>query len=179
MKQYDFRFDTKLIKSFLGKIFTKYKHADFIVTDSVTGILGIEINQQVFELVNNYEELDYFGLDGEATILSISKSNWTEVESRFNNDIKETYINALVQKIILVNDHTFSKNYDMWETKAIFFCFKNFEICFEKQDCWFSREIEIHKGHDSLNMIDDGKDILNDFDENPFVSIERTIVEIV
>lgn len=96
MKQYDFRFDTKLIKSFLGKIFTKYKHADFIVTDSVTGILGIEINQQVFELVNNYEELDYFGLDGEATILSISKSNWTEVESRFNNDIKETYIDEVV-----------------------------------------------------------------------------------
>lgn len=124
MKQYDFRFDTKLIKSFIGKTFTKYKHADFIVTDSVTGILGFEINQQVFELVNNYEALDYFGLDDEATILSISKSNWTEVESRFNNDIKETYINALVQKIILVNDHTFSKNYDMWETKAIFFCLK-------------------------------------------------------
>ena len=58
--------------------------------------------------MNDYEALDYFGLDGEATIL-ISTSNWTEVESRFNNDIKETYINALVQKVILVNDHTFSK----------------------------------------------------------------------
>lgn len=40
-------------------------------------------------------------------------------------------------------------------------------------------EIEIYKGHDSLNMIDDGKDILNDFDENPCVTIERTIVEIM
>lgn len=38
MKQYDFRFDTKLIKSFIGKTFTKHKYADFIVTDSVTGI---------------------------------------------------------------------------------------------------------------------------------------------
>lgn len=172
MKQYDFRFDTELIKSLIGKTFTKYKHADFIVTDSVTGILGFEINHQVFKLVNDYEALDYFGLDGEATILSISTSNWTEVESRFNNDIKETYINALVQKVILVNDHTFSKNYDMWETKAIVFCF-------EKQDCWFLMEIEIHKGHNSLNMIDDGKGILNDFDENPPVTIERTIVETV
>lgn len=179
MKQYDFRFDTKLIKSFIGKTFTKYKHADFVVTDSVTGILEFEIDQQVFELVNDYEALDYFGLDGEATIFSISASNWTKVESMINDDIKETYVNALVQKVILVNDHTFSKNYDMWETKAIVFCFKNFEICFEKQDCWFSMEIEIHKGHDTLNMIDDGKDILNDFDGNPFVSIERTIVEIV
>ena len=129
--------------------------------------------------MNDYEALDYFGLDGEATILSISASNWTAVESRFNNDIKETYIDEVVQKVILVNDHTFSKNYDMWETKAIVFCFKNFEICFEKQDCWFSMEIEIHKGHNSLNMIDDGKDILNDFDGSPSVTIERTIVEIV
>ena len=40
-------------------------------------------------------------------------------------------------------------------------------------------EIEIHKGHDTLNMIDDGKDILNDFDENPSDKIERTIVEIM
>lgn len=93
MKQYDFKFDTELIKSFIGKTFAKYKHADFIVTDSVIGILGFKINHQVFKLVNDYEALDYFGLDGEATILSISTSNWTEVESRFNNDIKETYIN--------------------------------------------------------------------------------------
>ena len=179
MKQYDFRFDTELIKSLIGKTFLTYKHADFIVTDSVTGIIGFEINHQVFELVNDYEALDYFGLDGEATILSIYKSNWTEVESRFNNDIKETYIDEAGQKVILVNDHTFSKNYDMWETKAIVFCFKNFEICFEKQDCWFSMEIEIHKERDTLNVIDDGKDILNDFDENSSVTIERTIVEIM
>ena len=38
-------------------------------------------------------------------------------------------------------------------------------------------EIEIHKGYDTLNVIDDGKDILNDFDENSSVTIERTIVE--
>lgn len=179
MKQYDFRFDTELIKSFIGNTFTKYKHADFIIADSVTGILGFEINQQVFELVNDFEALDYFGLDGEATILSISKSNWTEVEPRFNNDIKETYIDEVVQKVILVNDHIVLKDYDMWETKAIIFCFESFELCFEKQDCWFSMEIEIHKGHDTLNMIDDGKDILNDFDENSSATIERTIVEIV
>lgn len=179
MKQYDFRFDTELIKSLIGRTFSTYKHADFIISDSVTGILEFEINQQVFELVNDYEALDYFGLDGEATILSISKSNWTEVEPRFNNDIKETYIDKVVQKVILVNDHTVLKDYDMWETKAIIFCFESFELCFEKQDCWFSMEIEIHKGHDTLNMIDDGKDILNDFDRNTSILIERTIVEIM
>lgn len=38
MKQYDFSFDTELIKLLIGKTFLTYKHADFIVTDSVTGI---------------------------------------------------------------------------------------------------------------------------------------------
>ena len=53
MKQYDFMFDTELIKSLIGKTFSTYKHADFIIADSVTGILRFEINQQVFELVND------------------------------------------------------------------------------------------------------------------------------
>lgn len=38
-------------------------------------------------------------------------------------------------------------------------------------------EIEIHRGNDLLERIADGKDILNDFDENPCVTIERSIVE--
>lgn len=84
-----------------------------------------------------------------------------------------------MQKVILVNDYTALKDYNMWETKAIVFCFENFEICFEKQDCLFSMEIETHKGHDTLNMIDDGKDILNDFDGNSSITIERTIVEVM
>ena len=84
-----------------------------------------------------------------------------------------------MQKVVLVNDHTFSENYDMWETKTIVFYFDGFELCFEKQDCWFSMEIVIHKGHDTLNVIDDGKDILNDFDRSTSISIERTIVEIM
>lgn len=40
-------------------------------------------------------------------------------------------------------------------------------------------EIEIHRGNDLLERIADGKDILNDFDRNTSISIERTIVEIM
>ncbi|WP_443626746.1 hypothetical protein [Catenibacterium sp.] len=49
--------------------------------------------------------------------------------------------------------------------KSIVFYFENVEICFEKQDNWFS--------------IDDGKYILNNFDGNTSITIERTIVEIM
>lgn len=185
MKKYDFRFDTTLIKSFVGKILAKYKHADFIYTNSVTGILGFEIDDNVFALTNEYEELDFFTLDDEATIFHISESDWNKVEPMINNDINEICINEKIQKIVLVNDHTVltveqNEEYDMWDTKAIIFYFDNHEICFEKQDCWFSQEIEICKGHDLLVKIDDGKGILTDFenDKTKFICVERSIVEI-
>ena len=66
------------------------------------------------------------------------------------------------------------------DTKAMIFCFENHELCFAKQDCWFSQEIEIYKGHDLLAKIGDGNDILDDFDEDETKKafVERTIVEI-
>ena len=51
MKKYDFRFNTTLIKSFLGKNFTKYKHATFMYPNSVTGIVGFEIDDGEIEKI--------------------------------------------------------------------------------------------------------------------------------
>lgn len=185
MKKYDFRFNTTLIKSFLGKNFTKYKHATFMYTNSVTGIVGFEIDDNVYELTNEYEAMDFLTLDGESTVFQISKTKWDKVESMINNDINESTINEKIQKVILVNDHTTLKieqnvAYDMWDTKAIIFCFNNHELCFAKQDCWFSQEIEIYKGHDLLKKTGDGKNLLEDFEANEtkFACVERSIVEI-
>ena len=186
MKQYDFRFNTALIKSFIGKKLTKYKHAEFIYTNSVTTILGLEIDGKVFELTNDYEAMDFLALDNEATVFRIANSKWDAIEPRINNVINETNVNEIIHKIILVNDHTtlmFDQHveYDMWDTKAIILCFENHEICFVKQDCWFSQEIEIYKGHDLLEKVGDGKGILADFDENEAkkVKVKRTILEIM
>ena len=54
MKQYDLRFDTALIESFIGKTLTKYKHAEFMYTNSVTAVLGFEIEDVVYELTNKF-----------------------------------------------------------------------------------------------------------------------------
>ena len=185
MKKYDFRFDTILIKSFIGKKLIKYKHADFIYTNSVTGALGLEIDGLVYELVNDYENLDFFNLDREATVFRINETEWNKVEPLINNDINETCLNEKIHGVKLINDHTILKiedniEYDMWDTKGIIFCFKNHEICFEKQDCWFSQEIEIYKGHNLLEKIGDGKGILEDFDTDATkeISVERIVVEI-
>lgn len=93
MKQYDFRFNTALIQSFVGKTLTKYKHAEFMYTNSVTGIVGLEINDVVYALTNEYEAIDFLSLDDEATIFRISKSKWNNIDSMINNDINEVYVN--------------------------------------------------------------------------------------
>lgn len=186
MIQYDFRFNTTLIKSFIGKRLNRYKHAEFMYTNSVTGILGIEIDSQVFALTNEYEAFDFLSLDNEATVFRISKSNWDKINTLINNDIIETNINEKIDKIQLINDHTTLRikqniEYDMWETKAMIFFMKNHEICFLKQDCWFSQEIEIYKGYDLINKVGDGKGIKEDFndDDTKLVTVERSIVEII
>jgi hypothetical protein len=185
MKQYDFRFNTALIQSFVGKTLTKYKHAEFMYTNSVTGIVGLEINDVVYALTNEYEAIDFLSLDDEATIFRISKSKWNNIDSMINNDINEVYVNETIKKIVLVNDHIIINDrrnvaYDMHDTKGIIFCFENHELCFVKQDCWFSQEIEIYKGYNLLEKTGDGKGILEDFktDNNKEVFVKRSIVEI-
>ena len=183
MHKYDFRFDESLIRSFVGKILKQYKCAEFLYTNSVTGILGIEIGDQVYGLINDYEPFDYMSLDDEATVFRFCKMNWIEIESMVNNDINVMNVNEKIKKIVLVNDHTILKNfhnveYDMWDTKAIIFYFEEYELCFVKQDCWFSQEIEIYKGYNLLNKTGNGKGILSDFDESDLISVDRTFVEI-
>lgn len=183
MYKNDNRFSIKVIKSLIGKNFIKYKHINSIFTNSVTGLLEFEIDDHIYILSNEYEHIDYLSLDNEAVIFRISKTDRNTIDSIINNDINEIIVNEVIKKIILVNDHITVKTdenttYDIWETKAIIFYFNNYELCFSKQDCWFSQEIEIYKGNDVFNYISDGKDILNDFDKETQITIERTIIPI-
>lgn len=186
MKEYDFRFDKALIQSLIGKKMIKYKHAEFIYTNTVTETLGFEVDNSVFELNNDFVKIDYLSIDDEATIFSIFKSNWNKVESMINDDINETIINEKIKKIILVNDHTLVNinekiEYDMWDTKAIIFFFENYEICFAKEDCWFSQQIEVYKGHDLIEKISNGKELVDDFNlrDSKNISVVRFLDEII
>lgn len=64
---YDFRFDTKLMQSFVGLQITSYK-----CTDTITEMVDIQIGDNVYCLINEYEELDYFLLENENTVYRIS-----------------------------------------------------------------------------------------------------------
>lgn len=188
MKKYDFRFDQELIQSFVGKTFNQYKCSIFVLRNSATGIVGIEIDNKIYKLTLDYEGFDFLSIDGEATIYRISNSDWKEVDSLIIHEIdeiNEIKLNETIKKIILVNDHTIVKSkdaveYDMWETKAIIFCFEETELCFAREDLWFSLEIEVYKGYNLLDQISDGKDVLEDFQniERLQASVDRTIIEL-
>lgn len=180
VKHYDFRFDYALIKSFIGKILVKCMHPKQILPHSVTAIVSFEIEDEIYELTNEFEAIDFLTLDDEATILRLSKTKWDNVDTMNSDEIHET-----INKIALVNDHTILKidddvAYDMWDTKALIFYFKDYELCFLKQDCWFSQENEIYKGHNLIANIGDGYGILEDFteDDTKEAFVERKIVEI-
>ena len=77
-------------------------------------------------------------------------------------------VNQIISKVMLLNEHiALEKNerisYDVWNTKAIIFGLNDYELCFIKEDCWFSEKIEILKGKDLLNHILDDQGILDDF----------------
>lgn len=166
MRKYDFRFDTKLIQSFVGLQLTSYN-----CTDSMTDIVNIQIGDTVYSLLNEYEEYDFFSLENENTVYRLSKS--------YGNSIQLTEsVNQIISKVMLVNEHiTLVKNerlsYDMWNTKAIIFDLNDYELCFVKKDCWLSEKIEMIKGKDLLNQIGYDQDILDDF-----IDIKDGIVEV-
>jgi len=184
MKKYDFRLNVDLLKSFVGEVFNKHIHEKFKYTNTVTSVVGFMVNEASFRFVNDFENVDFLGWDDEASVYKIEECKW---DSIFASDIHTTTTNLeqVIKNIILINDH-FSLfidenwEYDWWETRAIIFCFKEFEISFEKQDCWFSQEIEINRGYNLIDKISDGQFILKDADlkSNQRIATERQIISL-
>lgn len=185
MKKYDFRIDSDRVKNLKNKMFNKYKHAEFEYTNTVTLYVGLMIDDVSYEICNDYEQLDYFGWDNEATVCRIKQKPWELILNNSTSEIVETNINDVIKEIIIVNDHYLSfnngiQNYDLWETRAVIFDFGDYQLSFEKQDCWFSMEIEINKGENLIEKISDGKFILKDFEqsEKQTIKTERKIIKI-
>lgn len=72
-------------------------------------IVGLKVDNTVFQLTNEFEKIYYLILDDEATIFHIAKSDWITVDAMINNDINETTNNETIQKVIQVNNHTILK----------------------------------------------------------------------
>lgn len=176
MRKYDFRFDTKLIQSFVGLPMISYN-----CTDSMVEMVNIQIGDNAYCLTNEYEEYDFFSLENENTVYRLSKSYGNSFE---NVQMMES-VNQIISKVLLVNEHiTLEKNerlsYDMWNTKAIIFDLNDYELCFMKKDCWLSEKIEILKGKDLLDKIRYDQGILDEFIDmkDSIIEVNREIVSL-
>lgn len=186
MKEIDMRFKKEIFEEFINKKFEKYKHDPFVFTSSVHGTVGIYINNNVYEINNEQEAVDYYGNTDDYAVFKFIKTTDDKIKSLLKNvEQITTKIEKRIKKIILVNENqqTFEngiQTYNVWLTRAIIFVFEDSkEIMFQKDITPFSEEIDIKKGYELIKEIPSEEAFLEDWKENiePRSSREINIIE--
>lgn len=153
----DFRLNKSYFKLLIGKCFKKYRCDPFENTNSVTGIVGIYIDNKTFELHNEQKAIQYFDSVDDIAVWGFREVNTNDIHSFFEDtDQIDTPVNEIIRTITLVNEHQKVKIsddiYEMWITRSIIFHLETEDIYFEKDNTAFSEEIEIKRGH---NLVDE------------------------
>lgn len=152
----DLRLDEEIFKKMIGKQFNKYRCDPFVFTNSVTGIVGLYIGNQIYELKNEQTKFQYFDSINDVALWNIKEVKDSDIHSFFE-DAKQinTPVNQKIEKITLINEKQVAcidnLNYSLLVTRAIVFHLENRDIYFEKDNTAFSEEIEIKRGHDLLS----------------------------
>ena len=184
MKILDFRFDTGMIQSWIGRMFSKYKCDAFEFTNSVTQIVGLYIGGDVYALTNVQEPVDYFGTAEDMAVSKLLVSADDRIKSAFKDTkMISTPVESEITSVKLVNEcQKMSINgipeYEVWFTRAIIIEAGGREISFEKDTVPFSEEITIRRGYGLINKISDNRDFLEEWDEGYSPEYVRHIVEI-
>ena len=106
MKSIDMRFDENIIKSWVSSTFKQYKCDAFDFTNSVTQIVDLFIDDDLFTLTNIQETVDYFGNDDDIAVFRLSKSKPENLKSAFiESGLITTPINGEITKIALINEN--------------------------------------------------------------------------
>lgn len=182
MKKIDMRLDETIFQKMVGKQFLKYKCDPFVYTNSVTSIVGLYIDDEIFSLKNNQTTVDYFGTEDDCAVFSVEKVQEDDIISLFD-DVEQidTPIEEAICKITLVNENqrifeNGEYTYDVWLTRGIIFHFKEREISFEKDNVPFSEEIVIQRGYDLMEKFSNQNDFLEGWDEDKTPECAREVV---
>ncbi len=184
MKTIDMRFDLSLIKRWIGKKLIQYKNDPFEFTNSVTQIVGLYIDEDVYSLTNIQETVDYFGTTDDIAIFKLSRSNSNQISSAFKDvEMVNTPVNDVIKSVRIINEQQkISKDgeegYEVWLTRAIIFAVGDREISFEKDTVPFSEEIIIQKGYNLTELIADNTGFLDDWDDDIIPECIREIIDI-
>lgn len=180
----DYRFNQILLKNLIGKKFDKYKSDAFLFTNSVTGIIGLYIDKNIYLLTNQQETVDYYGVKDDMAIFKLRKCEEKDVCSAFVDTAQiETPINEDIISITLINENQKvdydDKHYETDLTRAIIFHCESRNICFEKDMVAFSEEIIISRGHDLIKEYPKvNKFFQKDWDKSVTYSCDESVINI-
>ena len=178
------RFDLSLINRWIGKKFNKYKCDTFEFTNSVTQIVGLYIEDEVYSLTNIQEPVDYFGMNDDISVFKLKESEDSSVKSAFKEaEMISTPINGEITSIKVVNElqkMTIDDmpKYEVWFTRAIIFEAGGREIAFEKSIVPFSEEIIIRRGYNLIDGLESNESFLEDWDDKYSPEYSREIIKL-
>ena len=185
MKYYqDLRLNENQFKNMIGHKFIKYRCDPFIFTNTVTAIIGIYIDNTIYQIKNELKPIQYFDTIDDVAIWNINKVNESDIHSHFEDTQQiDTPVDEIINKITLVNEHQMVEinhvKFEMLITRSIVFHLKTRDVYFEKDTTSFSEEIEIKRGHNLINEYPKTNDyFLNEWVEGIIPTVKTYFVSI-
>lgn len=170
-----------LIKSFVGKFFSKVLHDPFAFTNSTSQAAELVIDNETVYLYSFTEPQDYFGSTEDVAVWTLEKAKYPIIAMKHFISMP---IGRTIKKIYIVQDHQQLFHggiltYDVRFTKGIIFEFEDYQISFEKA-VWFSEEIYIQKGYDLLEKFVPTEEFCSreNWSDGVTPKCERNVVEI-
>lgn len=157
-----------VFQEMIGKNLTGILHDPFIYTNSVYGIVGMNLEDTFYSISNRIEVRDYYGRNEDVAIFKLKKDKPENIHSYIDGCKMITVpINQRIINIDVVNEHQClyvngEQKYDIWITRGFIIELEDgLQVSFEKE-IWFSEDINIERGYNliekffSINRIVEG-----------------------
>ena len=174
--------EISILAGMVGKRFEKYLCDEFVFSPAVYQIVGLYVGGRTFVLLNETQELDYFGSVDDVAIIGVKEVTSGAIKSHVvGSEMVKTPVDQIIEDVIVITDTEYmSKDgvdlyrYDF--TAAIVFVLSDRQIVFER-DCWFSEDFLIYRGPDAFDKIKTAEE--NASKSNTLdVRMERSIVHL-
>lgn len=150
--------EISILAGMVGKRFEKYRCDEFVFSPAVYQIIGLYVDDRTFALLNEMQELDYFGSIDDVAVIGVKAVAPDEIRSHVvGGQMVETPVDQIIEDVIVITDTEYmSKDgadlyrYDF--TAAIVFVLPDRQIVFER-DCWFSEDFLVYRGPDAFEKI--------------------------
>ncbi|MCQ2911248.1 MAG: hypothetical protein MJ244_03580 [Clostridia bacterium] len=162
----------------------KLKHDQFMVNNSVSKYIYINVDSYWLCLKNEFEVIDFWGDKEEVSFYDLSYVDENDIKPYYDNTalIYET-VESIIKDIYIINEKQEAYiNNELYETidfvRALILKTETKTYVFEK-DIWLSEEIYIYQGEEIINsLMNDYKKIDNEAFDDGFLKIDRTLIKL-